>query len=110
LHIDEAFAKRTIFKKRIAHGLLTMLPLSMMLGEMVPDLDGGEYLIFKKLDNIRFLGPVCCNDLITLELTLKEKIKEGEFLFSAVWQKDEKIILVAEATMVLKVAESEKNA
>jgi 3-hydroxybutyryl-CoA dehydratase len=36
LHLDEAFASRTVFKERIAHGILTASLLSTVIGTRLP--------------------------------------------------------------------------
>ena len=60
LHIDETYAKESVFKDRIAHGILTAGIISTVLGSELPGLG----TIFVEL-HIRFLKPVYFNDVIT---------------------------------------------
>lgn len=99
LHTDEVFAGKTIFKKRIAHGLLILSFVSKLLGMEIADLD--EYLIFSRLANVEFLAPVFAGDTIYLSLTLREQIK-NRLIFDAVWRTDGVNVLKAEAILVIK--------
>src|SRR3990172_6777253 len=53
LHIDEEYAKRTVFGHRIAHGILTAGIISTVLGGEIPGLG----TIFVEM-HIKFLKPV----------------------------------------------------
>ena len=70
-HINEEYAKDTIFKGRIAHGMLGAGLISAVLGTKLP----GPGSIYIKQD-IKFLAPVRFNDTITATCTVKEKIIE----------------------------------
>lgn len=102
IHTDEIFAKKTIFRKTIAHGMLTLIPLTKILGISVPDISKGEYVIIKKINQITFLGPVYPGDTVDLILTLDEELEKKELLFLAVWKKKEDIILTAEVILKLR--------
>lgn len=65
LHIDEAYAAKTAFKKRVAHGILTAGIISTVLGGDIP----GVGTIFVEL-HIRFLKPVYFNDTVTATATV----------------------------------------
>lgn len=67
LHVDEAYAERSIFKQRIAHGILTAGIISTVLGSEIP----GVGTIFVDLQ-IRFLRPVFFGDLVTATATVTE--------------------------------------
>jgi 3-hydroxybutyryl-CoA dehydratase len=60
LHVDEEYARRSVFGKRIAHGILTAGIISTVLGGEIPGLG----TIFVEL-HIRFLKPVYLGDTIT---------------------------------------------
>ena len=60
LHIDEEYARRSRFGKRIAHGILMAGIISTVLGSEIP----GIGTIFVEL-HIRFLKPVFFGDTIT---------------------------------------------
>jgi 3-hydroxybutyryl-CoA dehydratase len=60
LHVDDAYAARSRFGGRIAHGLLTAGLLSTVLGMHLPG-PGGIYVS----QTLRFKGPVRIGDAIT---------------------------------------------
>ncbi|MDR7418854.1 MAG: MaoC family dehydratase [Armatimonadota bacterium] len=60
LHVDEAFAARSRFGGRIAHGLLTAGLLSTVLGMRLPG-PGGIYIS----QTLRFRRPVHIGDAVT---------------------------------------------
>ena len=70
-HVDEEYAKDTIFKGRIAHGMLAGGLISTVLGMHLP----GPGSIYLKQD-LRFTAPVRINDTITATVTVKEKNEE----------------------------------
>jgi len=63
LHLDEAFAKRTRFNGRIAHGVFSAGLISVVLGTKLPGA-GGIYL----KQTLEFLYPVRIGDLLTAEV------------------------------------------
>jgi 3-hydroxybutyryl-CoA dehydratase len=70
LHMDEEFAKNnTAFKKRIAHGLLT-LAIQSGLGAAVPAM---RTMAFVGIKEWNFKGPVFIGDTITLKNKVEEK-------------------------------------
>lgn len=69
LHIDEEYARRSLFGQRIAHGILTAGIISTVLGGEIPGLG----TIFVEL-HIRFLKPVYLGDLVTATATVMEII------------------------------------
>ncbi|HXF81183.1 MAG TPA: MaoC family dehydratase [bacterium] len=62
LHLDEAFAARSRFGGRIAHGLLTAGTISAVLGMRLPG-PGGIYLS----QTLRFRRPVRPGDTVTAQ-------------------------------------------
>ena len=69
LHIDEEYARRTVFGHRIAHGILTAGIISTVLGGEIPGLG----TIFVEL-HIKFLKPVYFGDTVTATGTVTEII------------------------------------
>ena len=59
-HVDEEYAKKTYFKERIAHGMLTASFISTVIGTMLP----GPGTIYMK-QAVNFLAPVHIGDTIT---------------------------------------------
>ena len=71
IHMDEDYAKGTIFKTRVAHGMLQAGILSGVLGTRFPGV-GTIYLS----QTLKFLKPVFIGDEITLRLTVLELLEE----------------------------------
>lgn len=71
IHIDEAYAKKSIFGRRIAHGLLCTGMISALLGNSLP---GRGTLILR--EDLLFLKPVFENDTIVAMVTVLEIVQE----------------------------------
>jgi len=71
IHTDQAYAEKTIFKGRIAHGAFSIGLLSNVLGNLLPG-HGTIYLSHE----IRFLAPVRIGDTITAKVEVIELIPE----------------------------------
>ncbi|MBW1855560.1 MAG: MaoC family dehydratase N-terminal domain-containing protein [Deltaproteobacteria bacterium] len=69
LHVDPEYAKKTKFKRTIAHGPLIISFISEMMGSWL----GADWLEGGKLLDIRFKAPVKSEDQITIEGTVKNK-------------------------------------
>jgi 3-hydroxybutyryl-CoA dehydratase len=67
VHFDEDFASKTIFKGRIAHGVLSASYISTVLGMKMP----GPGTIFMSLTT-RFKAPVRIGDAVTATCTVRE--------------------------------------
>ena len=72
VHVDEEYAKKTKFKKRIAHGLLTASYICMPLGMYLPG--PGTIQISQFLE---FLKPVYIGDTISVNLEVTEILEKG---------------------------------
>lgn len=70
-HINEEYAKDTMFKGRIAHGMLTAGLVSAVLGMQLP----GPGTIYLKQD-LKFTAPVRIGDTIKAEVEVSEMIVE----------------------------------
>ena len=71
VHLDQAYAEKTSFKGRIAHGLLSVGLLSSILGNILPG-HGTIYLSHE----IKFLAPVRIGDTITAKVEVIEVVPE----------------------------------
>ena len=71
VHLDQAYAEKTIFKGRIAHGLLSVGLLSNILGNILPG-HGTIYLS----QEVKFLAPVRIGDTITARVEVIELLPE----------------------------------
>ncbi len=72
LHLDEAYAKDTMFGGRIAHGMLAASFISGVLGNDFPG-DGTVYLS----QELQFVRPVRYGDEITVSVTILDIEKES---------------------------------
>lgn len=64
IHMDEEYAKTTMFGRRIAHGMLSAALISRVLAMQIER--GGIYLG----QSLKFLNPIFIGDEITVELRL----------------------------------------
>jgi 3-hydroxybutyryl-CoA dehydratase len=67
VHLDHEFAKRTIFKGRIAHGMLTASFISTVLGTKLP----GPGCIYVS-QNLKFKAPVHIGQTVTARVTVRK--------------------------------------
>jgi len=70
-HINEEYGKSTVFKGRIAHGMLSAGMISAVLGMQLPG-PGSVYLS----QSIKFIAPVHIGDTITATATIVELLPE----------------------------------
>ena len=63
VHLDEDYARDTMFQGRIAHGMLTAGLVSAVIGEQLPG-HGTIYLG----QSLKFLAPVRPGDMVTAEV------------------------------------------
>lgn len=71
VHLDDEFAKNSIFGGRIAHGILSLGIVSAVLGMEFPGA-GTIYL----MQNAKFKRPVYVGEEVTVKLTVKEIDRE----------------------------------
>jgi 3-hydroxybutyryl-CoA dehydratase len=71
VHFDQAYAEKTPFKGRIAHGVLSIGFISAVFGNLFPG-PGTIYLS----QEVSFLAPVRIGDTITAEVEVLEIIPE----------------------------------
>ncbi len=67
LHLNEEFARESIFKGRIAHGMLTAVFISTVLGTKLP----GPGCIYLNQE-VTFLAPVRPGETVTTQVTISE--------------------------------------
>lgn len=70
VHVNEAYAKETIFGKRIVHGALASSIFSTLFANTLP----GPGCIYLKSEN-KFLKPIYLNEEITFSIELVNIIK-----------------------------------
>jgi len=67
VHLDDEFAKKTRFGRRIAHGMLSASLISTAIGTKLPGA-GAIYLS----QSFRFMAPVYPGDTITARVTISQ--------------------------------------
>lgn len=96
VHFDEEFAKGTIFKGRIAHGVLSASYISTVLGMKMP----GPGTIFMSLTT-RFKAPVRIGDTVTATCTVREVVADKRrVLFDCVCKVGEVTVVDGEALVM----------
>ena len=69
VHLDDEYARDTIFEGRIAHGMLTAGLVSAVIGEQLP----GHGTIYMS-QNLKFLAPVRPGDLVHAEVKVVDMV------------------------------------
>ena len=69
VHLDNEYARDTIFEGRIAHGMLTAGLVSAVIGEQLP----GHGTIYMS-QNLKFLAPVRPGDLVHAEVKVVDMV------------------------------------
>ena len=96
-HIDEEYAKSSMFNGRIAHGVLVAGLFSAVLGMKMP----GPGTIYLKQE-LKFMAPVRFNDTITATCTIKEKMEKNRVLLDCVATNQAgTVVLTGEALVML---------
>ncbi len=96
VHLDENFASKTIFKKRIAHGFLVGSFISAVLGNDFPG-NGTIYLS----QSMKFKAPVFIGDEITVEVEVLSFPKpERVLLKTNCLNQHRKIVIEGEALII----------
>ena len=104
VHINEEFASATVFKKRIAHGLISVSLIGATLGSELPGA-GSIYVS----QNIKFTAPVFLNDVITAELEVIEKDVGRNRITLKTTCKNQNGQIVVEGTAITKPAKEKLN-
>ncbi len=99
LHLDDDFAKKTRFGRRIAHGMLVASLISTVLGSKLPG-PGTIYLS----QTIKFTAPVFLGDTIKATVTVVD-VKEHKpivTLETHCSNQDGEVVLEGEAVVVVE--------
>jgi len=75
VHVNEEYAKKSRFKKRIAHGMLTASFISTVLGT---DLPGANTIYMSQ--EVKFTAPVYIGDTLTATAEVVEKREDKRIL------------------------------
>ena len=97
VHTNEEFAKKTIFKRKIAHGFLTASLISTVIATKLPG-PGSIYIS----QSLKFLAPVFINDTVNVIVTIID-INSGKKRVKLLTEcyKNKKKILTGEAEVLV---------
>lgn len=104
-HMDEDFAKSSIFHEVIAHGLWGGSLISTILGTILPG-PGTIYLG----QSLRFKRPVVLGDVLTVTITAREKKPERNIVvFDCICiNQEKKVVIEGEAEVIAPVEKIER--
>lgn len=103
LHMDEAYARTTQFKGRIAHGALSASYISAILGNDLP----GPGAVFMEL-NLKFVRPVRIGDTVISSAEVIEMIERGYRVRLGVkGEVDGKVVMKGEALVMVPSGKAE---
>jgi 3-hydroxybutyryl-CoA dehydratase len=97
VHLDEEFAKPTMFKGRIAHGMLTAGFISAVFGTKLP----GPGCIYMS-QNLKFKAPVRIGDTVKARVTVSAIDQaKARVTFTTTCHVGEQIVLDGEAVLMV---------
>ena len=98
VHLDQAFAEQTMFKGRIAHGVLGAGLISAVFGTKLP----GAGCIYVD-QNLRFRAPVRIGDTMVARVTLKELIlAKNRAIFDTRCVVGDTVVVEGDATLMVE--------
>lgn len=102
VHVDDAFARQSLFGRRIAHGFLSGSLFSTVLGTLLP----GPDTIYLRQE-MEFLKPVFIGDTVTAECEVIEKKDVKKILtFRTILRNQQQETVLAGRAVVLKYERS----
>lgn len=99
IHLDDDYAKKSIFGEKVVHGMLVASLISRIIGNELPG-NGSIYLS----QNLRFLKPVKIDDYVTAEVKIS-KIDEKTniiYLDTRCYKDDNTNVIIGEASVLLR--------
>lgn len=97
VHLDHEFAKNTIFKGRIAHGMLTASFISTVLGTKLP----GPGCVYVS-QNLKFRAPVHIGQTVTARVTVRKvDTVRGRLTVETVCYVDDILVIDGEAELAV---------
>ena len=96
VHLDEEYAKQTIFGRRIAHGMLTASLISAVIAEQLPG-HGTVYLS----QMLKFVRPVLPGQFVTTTVCVSHiEYSNRRVTLDCECKVDQKIVLAGEAVVL----------
>lgn len=97
VHIDAEYAKESMFKERIAHGMLVSGLISAVLGTQLP---GANSLYLGQ--DLKFKAPVKIGDTATATVTVTEKRDDKRIITLKTTVTNQDGVVVIDGTAVIK--------
>jgi 3-hydroxybutyryl-CoA dehydratase len=99
VHLDEDYAARSFFKKRVAHGLLAAGLIGAVMGTRLPG--PGSIYLRQELD---FKSPVFLGETITARVQVLEKFDRQEKIKLRTWveNQDGRVVLDGSAVVLFR--------
>lgn len=96
IHLSEEAAEASVFKERIAHGMLSASLFSALLGERLPG-HGTVYLG----QTLKFLAPVKVGEVVTASVTVSEiHVARKRVKLECEAKVGDKLVITGEATVL----------
>ncbi|MCR6630027.1 MAG: MaoC family dehydratase [Magnetospirillum sp.] len=97
VHLNEEYAKNTMFKGRIAHGMLSAAFISTVFGTKLP---GPGCIYVSQL--LKFKAPVKIGDTVLARVEITALVPEKKFAtFKTTCSVGDKVVLDGEATLMV---------
>lgn len=97
IHLDEAYAKETPFRRRIAHGMLSAAYISAVFGTKLP----GPGCIYIS-QTLNFKAPVHIGDHVTATVKISDLIEHRKrAIFACACSVGAKVVLEGEAVIMI---------
>lgn len=96
VHLDAAYAATTMFKERIAHGMLSAAYISAVFGMQLPG-PGSIYIS----QSLGFKAPVKIGDTVVTTVKILELMDKGRVKFETVCSVNGKPVLSGEAVLMV---------
>lgn len=97
VHMDDDYAQRTIFKKRIAHGFMSASYFSAIFGTKLP----GEGCVYLS-QTLKFIKPVYIGDTVKAKVTLtKINSRSRRLTFDTICMVKDNVVISGEAEIYL---------
>lgn len=105
IHLDEDYARQSVFGRRIAHGLFCINAISMILGNDLP----GEGTILLS-QNFQYLQPVYLGDSIEVTVTVADCLPKDKYRLRTVCTNEKgETVLDGESMVKWKAGRTEKD-
>ncbi|NPV92838.1 MAG: MaoC family dehydratase [Firmicutes bacterium] len=96
MHVNKDFSRKTVYKKRLVHGMLTGSMISTVLGTELP---GGSTIYISQ--ELNFRAPVFIGDTLTAEVEVLEKREEKKIIVlnTIIYNQNQKVVVTGKAVV-----------